>query len=103
MSPYASATLMLTYWRVAASCGRPSAPTISSASSVALRRPFHAFNGMSANTRSAWSLANARQVIGYEPEDDSKVVYADESRRFMVGPAREGTVQGEARGGKGSR
>ncbi len=61
------------------------------------------FNGMSANTRSAWSLANARKVIGYAPEDDSEVVYADEIRKHIIEPARASMVQGEARGGKGSR
>ena len=58
---------------------------------------------MSANTRSAWSLANARKVIGYAPEDDSEVVYADEIRTHILDPQRAGMVQGEARGGKGSR
>ena len=58
---------------------------------------------MSANTRSAWSLANARKVIGYEPQDDSEVVYADEIREHILDPRRDSMVQGEARGGKGSR
>jgi hypothetical protein len=58
---------------------------------------------VSANTRSAWSIANARRVIGYAPEDDSEVVYADEIREMMLEPAREKMVQGDARGGKGSR
>jgi nucleoside-diphosphate-sugar epimerase len=65
--------------------------------------PFQVFNGMSANTRGAWSLVNARRVIGYEPQDDSEVVYADEIRRYIVDPARESMVSGAARGGKGSR
>ena len=65
--------------------------------------PFQVFNGMSANTRGAWSIANARKVVGYVPEDDSEVVYADEIRRFILDPARDRMVQGEARGGKGSR
>jgi hypothetical protein len=65
--------------------------------------PFQVFNGMSANTRSAWSLENARTVIGYAPEDDSEVVYADEIRQYILDPARERMVQGEAKGGKGSR
>jgi hypothetical protein len=65
--------------------------------------PFQVFNGMSANTRSTWSLANARKVIGYAPEDDSEVVYADEIRRHILEPARARMVQGEAKGGKGSR
>jgi hypothetical protein len=65
--------------------------------------PFQVFYGVSANTRSAWSIANARKVIGYEPQDNSEVVYADEIREMMLEPARQNMVQGEARGGKGSR
>ena len=61
------------------------------------------FNGMSANTRSTWSLANARRVIGYAPEDDSEAVYIDEIRTHILEPQRKYMVQGEARGGKGSR
>src|SRR5919202_6383056 len=65
--------------------------------------PFQVFYGVSANTRSAWSIANARRVIGYDPQDDSEVIYADEIRELMLEPARERMVQGEARGGQGSR
>src|SRR5204863_7833193 len=65
--------------------------------------PFQVFYGVSANTRSAWSMANARKVVGYAPEDNSEVVYADEIRELMLEPARQEMVQGEARGGKGSR
>jgi nucleoside-diphosphate-sugar epimerase len=65
--------------------------------------PFQVFYGVSANTRSAWSIANARKIIGYEPQDDSEVVYADEIREFLLDPARRAMVDGEAKGGKGSR
>ncbi len=65
--------------------------------------PFQVFYGVSGNTRSAWSIANARRVIGYAPEDDSEVVYADEIRRFILDPARASMVSGEEQGGKGSR
>jgi nucleoside-diphosphate-sugar epimerase len=65
--------------------------------------PFQVFYGMSANTRGAWSIANARRIVGYRPEDNSEVVYADEIRKYIVEPARASMVQGEARGGKGSR
>jgi nucleoside-diphosphate-sugar epimerase len=63
--------------------------------------PFQVFYGISGNTRRAWSIANARQVIGYEPQDDSEVVYADEIRQHILEPARTAMVSGEARGGKG--
>lgn len=39
--------------------------------------PFQIFYGVSGNTHSFWSIANARRVIGYEPEDNSQVRFAD--------------------------
>lgn len=33
--------------------------------------------GISNNTRAFWSLESARRVLGYAPQDDSEVVYAD--------------------------
>ena len=65
--------------------------------------PFQVFYGISGNTRRQWSIANAQRVIGYVPEDDSEVVYAEEIGRHLTGPARSAMVQGEARGGKGHR
>jgi nucleoside-diphosphate-sugar epimerase len=50
--------------------------------------PFQIFYGRSNNTRAFWSIANAREVIGYAPEDDSEVLYADDIRRLLVDPAR---------------
>jgi nucleoside-diphosphate-sugar epimerase len=46
--------------------------------------PFQIFYGISDNTRKFWSIANAREVIGYAPEDDSEVKYADDIRRVLV-------------------
>jgi uronate dehydrogenase/NAD+ dependent glucose-6-phosphate dehydrogenase len=65
--------------------------------------PFQVFYGISANTRSSWSIANARRVVGYAPRDNSEVVYADEIRRHLVDPARPAMVRGEDRGGLGHR
>jgi nucleoside-diphosphate-sugar epimerase len=39
--------------------------------------PFQVFYGISGNTRTFWSIANARKVIGYAPEDDSEHVFRD--------------------------
>ena len=50
--------------------------------------PFQAFYGVSNNTRSCWSIANARKVIGYAPEDDSELVYADELRKHLKAPGK---------------
>ena len=39
--------------------------------------PFLVVYGISGNTHRFWSLANAREKIGYAPEDDSQVNFAD--------------------------
>lgn len=39
--------------------------------------PFLIVYGVSGNTHRFWSLASARRKIGYEPEDDSQVNFAD--------------------------
>ncbi len=51
--------------------------------------PWQVFYGISNNTRAFWSIANARRVIGYAPEDDSEVVFADDIRQLLsAGPGR---------------
>ncbi len=40
--------------------------------------PFQIFYGISNNTRAFWSIAYAREVIGYAPEDDSEWEFADD-------------------------
>ena len=39
--------------------------------------PFQIFYGISGNAHNFWSVANARRVIGYAPQDDSQVRFAD--------------------------
>jgi len=39
--------------------------------------PFLIVYGISGNTHRFWSIANARDTIGYAPEDDSQVNFAD--------------------------
>lgn len=46
--------------------------------------PFQIFYGISDNTRAFWSIANARRLIGYEPEDDSEIRYAGDIRRLLL-------------------
>lgn len=46
--------------------------------------PFQIFYGVSNNARAFWSIANAREVIGYAPQDDSEVTFADDIRRVLV-------------------
>ena len=38
--------------------------------------PFQIFYGISDNSHKFWSITNARQVIGYEPEDNSAYRFA---------------------------
>jgi hypothetical protein len=46
--------------------------------------PFQIFYGVSNNARTFWSITNAREVIGYAPEDDSEVVFADDIARMIA-------------------
>jgi uronate dehydrogenase len=39
--------------------------------------PFLIVYGISGNTHRFWSIANARDKIGYAPDDDSQVNFAD--------------------------
>ena len=45
--------------------------------------PFHIFYGVSNNARQFWSITNARKVIGYAPEDDSEIRFADDIARLL--------------------
>ena len=58
------------------------APKIEDAHGV----PWLVVYGISNNTRAFWSLVSAREVLGYEPADDSEVKYADDVRRLLTGP-----------------
>lgn len=50
--------------------------------------PFHIFYGVSDNARKFWSITNARKVIGYAPQDDSEVRFADDIARLLHGEER---------------
>jgi hypothetical protein len=45
--------------------------------------PFHIFYGVSDNARKFWSITNARKVIGYEPQDDSEIRFAEDIARLL--------------------
>ena len=47
--------------------------------------PWQVVYGISDNTRAFWSLTSARKALGYEPQDDSEVKFADDIRRFLIG------------------
>jgi hypothetical protein len=40
--------------------------------------PFLIVYGISGNTHRFWSLASAKRKIGYQPQDDSQVNFADQ-------------------------
>ena len=46
--------------------------------------PFQIFYGISGNTHGFWSIANARKVIGYAPEDNSEIRFADLIARHIA-------------------
>jgi nucleoside-diphosphate-sugar epimerase len=48
--------------------------------------PYLIVYGISGNTRRFWSLETARDRLGYEPEDDSEVKYADAVTKYLIGP-----------------
>lgn len=46
--------------------------------------PFQIFYGVSANARTFWSITNARAIVGYAPEDDSEVKFADDIAKMVA-------------------
>jgi hypothetical protein len=46
--------------------------------------PFQIFYGISGNHHAFWSIANARQIIDYTPEDNSEVRFADWIQKHIV-------------------
>ena len=52
--------------------------------------PWQVVYGVSNNTRAFWSLRNAREVIGYAPEDDSEVLFANDIQRLLMGKDAQG-------------
>ncbi len=60
--------------------------------------PWQVVYGISNNTRAFWSLANAREMLGYDPQDDSEVTFAEDIQRFLMA---EGTAGGRVSGGSG--
>jgi UDP-glucose 4-epimerase len=47
--------------------------------------PFQIFYGISGNSHRFWSLANARRVIDYQPEDDSQIRFAAQVSKYIQG------------------
>ena len=52
--------------------------------------PFQIFYGISGNDHAFWSLVNARKVIGFAPEDNSAVRFADAVSAHIAAAKEEG-------------
>ena len=52
--------------------------------------PFQIFYGISGNDHAFWSLVNARKVIGFAPEDNSAVRFADAVSAHIAAAKQEG-------------
>ena len=46
--------------------------------------PFQVFYGISGNSHRFWPIANAQRVIGYAPEDDSQIRWADKLAQMLI-------------------
>ena len=61
--------------------------------------PWLVVYGISGNTRAFWSLQSARDVLGYAPQDDSEIKFADDVQTYIhadagSGPGRHGALRG---------
>lgn len=59
--------------------------------------PWLVVYGISGNTRAFWSLQTARDALGYAPQDDSEIKFADDIRSHIqsdsdLGPGRLGSL-----------
>lgn len=61
--------------------------------------PFLIAYAVSDNTRRFWAIENARRVLGYDPRDDSEVIWAEDIRRILTG--RDGGTASAGRVGEG--
>ena len=49
--------------------------------------PFQVFYGISGNSHAFWSIANARRVIGYAPQDNSELRFREQLARHLSAAA----------------
>ena len=49
--------------------------------------PFQVFYGISGNSHAFWSIANARRVIGYQPQDNSELRFHEQLARHLAAAA----------------
>lgn len=55
------------------------------------RVPFLVIYGISGNTHRFWSLTSAFERLGYRPQDDSQVRFADRIAEIAKAPRADGT------------
>lgn len=55
--------------------------------------PFQVFYGVSGNSHGFWSIANARRIIGYEPQDNSEIKFADLIAEHIRAAQAQGTAE----------
>ena len=48
--------------------------------------PWQVVYGISNNTRAFWSLSNAREKLGYEPQDDSEISFSADVKKYLLNP-----------------
>jgi hypothetical protein len=46
--------------------------------------PWQVIYGISNNTRAFWSISNAREIFGYEPQDDSEILFYDWINKILI-------------------
>jgi hypothetical protein len=54
--------------------------------------PFQVFYGISGNSHGFWSIANARKVIGYEPQDNSEINFHELVQEHIRAAKAAGTL-----------
>lgn len=55
--------------------------------------PFQIFYGISANSQAFWSIVNARKIIGYAPQDNSEVRFADLIAKHLAAAKANGVAE----------
>lgn len=58
--------------------------------------PFQIFYGISGNTHGFWSIANARKIIGYAPEDNSETKFAELYMEHLAAAKAQSKIQPHA-------
>lgn len=54
--------------------------------------PFQIFYGISGNSHAFWSIANARKIIGYAPQDNSEIRFRDLIQKHLAAAEEAGTA-----------